>query len=221
MDGSEAIWTDHLSYRFARQRRWAVQDICLTVGWGEWVVLVGPNEAGKSTLIRLLATLLTPTRGRALVGGYDVVRHGARVRRLVGVVLDRDHAFYYRLTAAQNLEFFGGLYGLYGRRLRARVDDVLALVGLTHARNVRFAAFSAGMRKRLALARAFLADPPIYLLDEPFAHLDAGHPRALADVLARLRDEGRTLLTTAPAADGLLARADRVIHLAQGRIAAP
>ncbi len=181
-------------------------------------MVVGPNEAGKSTLIRILATLIVPTRGTATVCGYDVVRQPRQVRRCVGVMLDTERAFYYRLTAFQNLEFFGGLYGLNGGTLRRRVAEVLDQVGLSHARDLRFMKFSAGMRKRLALARALLLDPPVLLLDEPTSHLDPEHTALVMDILAGLRARGRTILTTAHASDGVERLADRILHLEGGRL---
>lgn len=218
VESSRGIWVDSVGRCFGH--RWALRDVSFTVRPGEWVLVVGPNEAGKSTLIRILSTLVLPNRGKATVCGYDVVRQPRQVRRCIGVMLDTDRAFYYRLTAFQNLEFFGGLYGLRGRTLRRRVAEVLDQVGLSHACHVRFMKFSAGMRKRLAFARALLVDPPVFLLDEPTAHLDPEHSSVVLDILADLRARGRTILTTAHTADEVDLRADRVLHLEEGCLVA-
>ncbi len=216
-----AIHVTNLTRVFPGQPRAALQGISFSLRPGEWAIVAGPNEAGKSTLIRILATLIEPSYGRASVCGYDVARQVAEVRRCVGVVLDADRTFHFRLTGYQNLEFFGGLYGLWGRTLQHRVEEVLDQVGLTHARNVPFMKFSTGMRKRLAVARALLHDPPVYLLDEPLAHLDAGQTDRVLGLVRMMRERGKTILMTSHQVSMAGRWADRILWLYQGRLEKP
>ncbi len=208
-----AIQVTNLTHTFPRHRVPVLHNLSFAVYPGQWLVVVGPNEAGKSTLVRILATLIRPSQGHVAVCGYDVVRAPRAVRRRVGVLLDSERAFYYRLTAYQNLAFFAALYGLSARTIPQRVQEVLEMVGLAHARDRRFTTFSAGMRRRLALARALLRDVPVYLLDEPTAHLSPEDARAVLALIAGLRARGRAILTTAHTVAHLDHTPDLILHL--------
>ncbi len=210
---SPAIRVTDLTHIFPRRSAPVLQNVSFSVHFGEWLTLVGPNEVGKSTLIRILATLITPTAGRVEVCGHDVLSHSRAVRRCVGALLDSERSFYYRMTAYQNLAFFAALYGWRGRHLAQRVDVVLDAVDLAHVRDVHFMKFSAGMRRRLALARAILSEAPVMLLDEPTAHLDPEHARTVLNLIAHLRDRGHAVLTTAHSAVALGPLPDTVLHL--------
>ncbi len=213
-----AIDVLRVSHRFPRRSTWALRDVSFRVYPGQWIAIVGANEAGKSTLIRILATLLIPKRGQARIHGRDIIRHPSHVRRLLGVALDGERTFYYRLTVSQNLEFFAGLYGLYGRKLKERVEQVLEWLDLRHVRHERFSVLSTGMRKRMALARALMVEVPVYLLDEPTAHLDASHAWTVRSLLNTLHHQGKTLLTTAHRDDGIKGYVDSVLYLQHGAL---
>ena len=211
-----AVQVVNLTHRFPNRTAPVLRDVTFTLYPGEWLAVVGPNEAGKSTLVRILATLIKPTQGHITICRYDVIRQPRQVRRCVGVLLDSERSFYYRLTAYQNLAFFAALYGLRGKTLAFRVERSLDMVGLTHARDVLFMQLSTGMRKRLALARALLRDNPVYLLDEPTAHLDPEHEHAVLDLIAQLREQRRAVLTTAPSIGQVGNLADQIVRLERG-----
>jgi ABC-2 type transport system ATP-binding protein len=174
----------------------AVGAVDLAVRRGEFFGFLGPNGAGKTTTIRMLTTLLKPTRGTALVGGKDIRRDTLGVRRGIGVVfqettLDLD------LTAEENLRFATRLYGLSRGEARARIDEALALFGLVERRHDRVRTFSGGMRRALDLARGVLHRPELLFLDEPTLGLDPAQRRRIWGFLRHLCDElGTTLFLT-------------------------
>jgi ABC-2 type transport system ATP-binding protein len=195
----------------------AVDEIDLEVQPGEFFGFLGPNGAGKTTTIRMLTTLLRPSRGRAEVAGCDVQQDPLGVRRRIGVVfqettLDLD------LTAEENLRFCTRLYGLDRRESAARIDEALRLFELDERRHERVRTFSGGMRRALDLARGILHRPSIVFLDEPTLGLDPAQRRRVWTFLRRLcSEEGTTLFLTThylEEADPC----DRVAIVAGGRI---
>ncbi len=182
---------------FCRGRRREIQalkDITLTIDEGEFVGLLGPNGAGKTTLLKIVATLLLPTHGEVRVNGIDVVKHPAKVRNLLGVVLSGERTLYWKLTARENLLLFAGLYGLPKKVARLRAEELLELVGLSGFRDVTVEKFSAGMRKRLAIARSLVHRPSVLLLDEPTAGLDPHGVEDVWKVLRALQEKKATIL---------------------------
>ena len=179
----------------APERVHALKGIDLHVKTGEIFGLLGPNGAGKTTLVKILSCLVLPDRGRAVVGGEDV-RHENKVKPQIGLVHSDERSFYWRLTGRENLRFFARLYDVPGRRIDARIAELLAKVDLVEAADRRFSDYSSGMKQRLAIARALLHDPPILLMDEPTRSLDPASSLALR---AFIRDElkgrdGKTIL---------------------------
>lgn len=174
---------------FARREIMALRDVSLEVKAGETFALVGPNGAGKTTLIKILSSLILPTAGEAMVAGFDLTRHAAEVKRRIGCVVAEERSFYWRLTGRQNLDFFAVLNNIPKDALRKRVDELISLVGLEKHADKVFKAYSTGMKQRLAIARALLANPEIILFDEPTKSLDrptAETIRAMiADFVAR------------------------------------
>jgi ABC-2 type transport system ATP-binding protein len=171
----------------------AVDSIDLEVRAGEFFGFLGPNGAGKTTTIRMLTTLLRPSRGTAEVAGFDVQAKPLDVRRHIGVVfqettLDLD------LTAEENLRFCTRLYGLSRKESAIRIDEALELFGLTDRRSARVRSFSGGMRRALDLARGVLHRPAILFLDEPTLGLDPGQRRRIWEFLKRLSTESGTTL---------------------------
>lgn len=204
-----------------RRRTVAVEDVSFAVPQGTIFGLLGPNGAGKTTTIKMLSTLLVPTAGTATVGGFDVVRDEGRVRRQLGVVLGGDRGLYAKLTARDNLHYFGALYGMTGVTIARRVEEVLALVNLSDRADERTERFSRGMKQRLHLAKAILHDPPILILDEPTIGLDPASAVDLRRAIAALVPAHTVLLTTHDMheADELcreIAIVDRGLIVAQG-----
>src|SRR5947209_4953446 len=156
-----------------------LKDITLRVRAGEIMALVGANGAGKTTLLEMLATVQLPTSGRAKVGGYDLIHQAAQIRRIVGYCPAGAESFYPQLTGRANLEFFAALHGLSPREARRRTHTVLETMGASAVGDVKFQQCSAGMKQRLTVARALIADPQILLLDEPTRSLDADARREL------------------------------------------
>ncbi len=197
----------------------AVRDISLDIGPGEIHGLLGPNGAGKTTLVKILSTVLTPTFGRGRVLGFDLVDETASVRPLIGIVFGGERGLYTRLTARQNLEYWGALYRLPAPLVRERTQTLLDRVGLADRANQRVEAYSRGMMQRLHLARGLIGDAQVLFLDEPTTGLDPRAAREFRRLISELKSEGRTIFLTThdmTVADQLC---DRVAFIVDGRIA--
>jgi ABC-type multidrug transport system ATPase subunit len=192
----------------------AVQDISLDIPAGDSVALWGVNGAGKTTLIRCVLGLLR-FEGRILIGGHDVARHGKQARMLVGYV-PQELGFYDDLRVAEAVRFFGQLKGLAVRS----TSDVLAGVGLEGHEGKRIRELSGGMKQRLALSIALLGNPPVLVLDEVTASLDACGRREFVSLLSGLSGSGRTILFASHRVEEVTTLARRVVTLERGRITA-
>lgn len=195
MAASKAIEVDNLTKRFGPIE--AVKGISFEVEAGELFGFLGPNGAGKTTTISMLCTLLKPTSGRARVAGYDVVGDAASVRRAIGLVF-QDPTLDDLLTAQQNLEFHGVLYGIPRQLMKRRIDALLEMVGLADRRGDIVRNYSGGMRRRLEIARGLLHSPRVLFLDEPTIGLD---PQTRAHIWGyieelRKKEEVTIFLTT-------------------------
>jgi ABC-2 type transport system ATP-binding protein len=198
----------------------ALDGLDLDVERGEVVAILGPNGAGKTTLLRILATTVLADGGSATVLGTDVVEESVAARRRVGVMIGDERSLYWRLSGRQNLSFFAALHGMRRREAEARAEDLLTAAGLEAPADRRVLGYSSGMRARLRLARALIADPPLLLLDEPTRNLDPAAAtgfRDLARELAAEREAG--ILFATHDLHEALAVADRVVVLARGRVA--
>ena len=192
-----------------------MRGVSFAVEQGELFGLLGPNGAGKTTTIKMLITLLLPTGGEARVLGFDVVRDPREVRRRIGYVFGGDRGLYERLSALDNLRYFAELYGVRGR---ARIDEVLELVGLRGRENERVEGYSRGMRQRLHIARGILHDPQVVFLDEPTIGVDPVGARELRETIAGLAAAGKSVLLTTHYMFEADALCDRVAVIARGRI---
>jgi ABC-2 type transport system ATP-binding protein len=209
------------SFLGGTERHQVLFDVSLSVGRGELFGLLGPNGAGKSTLLKLLATLIVPERGRMTIGGVDVLRDPIGAKRQIGLCTSDERSFYFRLTARQNLEFFGALVGLHGKQLKQRIDACIDLVDLRPDLDRRFGGFSSGMKVRLTMARALLADPAILFLDEPTRAVDPVHAEELRALIRRLVDgAGKTVVLATNLLDEAWQLCDRVAVVNRGRIVA-
>ncbi|MGW7361938.1 ATP-binding cassette domain-containing protein [Streptomyces sp. NPDC054841] len=198
--------------------RRAVDDVALTVRPGELVSVLGPNGAGKTTTVKMLTGLLLPTSGTVLIDGHDVVRARRRASLACGFSLGGDTGLYPRLTARQNLDFFGLMYGLRGARLESRARLLLEEVDLADREGDLVGSFSRGMKQRLHLARALLHDPAVLILDEPSAGLDPQSAAAMRALVARLAGEGRSILLTTHDMREAEELSDRIVLMKGGRV---
>jgi sodium transport system ATP-binding protein len=197
----------------------AVRDVTFDAPDGAITGLLGPNGAGKTTLLRMIATLVVPDEGHAKVGGLDVVADRYAVRERIGVLSDA-RGLYPRLTARENVRYFGALHGLAGAGLDARIDTLFATLGLTAIAGRRTAGFSQGEKMKVAIARALVHDPHTILLDEPTNGLDIMSVRTLRDELRALRSAGKCLLFSSHVMQEVAALCDRIVVLSQGRVVA-
>ena len=198
----------------------AVRGVSFSIAEGELFGLLGPNGAGKTTTIKMLITLLIPTSGEARVLGRDVVKDARWVRERIGYVFGGERGLYERLSAMDNLRYFAELYGVEPKRQRARIDELLELVGLKGREQERVEGYSRGMRQRLHIARGLLHDPPVVFLDEPTLGVDPVGARELRAMIASLTAGGKTVLLTTHymfEADSLC---DRIAVIANGEIVA-
>jgi ABC-2 type transport system ATP-binding protein len=173
----------------------AVKDISLQVPQGTVFGLLGPNGAGKTTLVSILTTLLKPTSGAASVRGYDVVRDGAKVRSLIGVIPQENNLDRY-LTARENLILHAKMHGMDPSSYNRRIDELLSLMNLTERQKDFPPKFSIGMQRRLVVARALVHDPQILFLDEPTTGLDPQAKRLIWDYFFSLKGKRTLFLTT-------------------------
>lgn len=195
----------------------AVDGVNLNVAAGQVLILLGPNGAGKTTTIRMLTSVLHPTRGRALVAGFDVVKQADRVRASVGV-LTENHGLYRRMNALEYLDFFGELYGMPSADRRKRSNFLLEQFGLADASRRRLGEYSKGMRQKLALVRAMIHNPPVLLLDEPTSAMDPESARMVRDAILTLRSHERSILLCTHNLSEAEELADQIAIIRRGRI---
>jgi sodium transport system ATP-binding protein len=197
----------------------AVDGVSFAAPAGEITGLLGPNGAGKTTLLRMLATLIIPDAGRASIGGRDVVSDRVGVRRRIGVLSDA-RGLYPRLTARENIRYFGRLHGLAPALLERRIDELIGTLGLAAIADRATQGFSQGERMKTAIARALVHDPDTILLDEPTNGLDIMSVRNLREQLKVLRAEGKCLLFSSHVMQEVAALCDTIVILGRGRVVA-
>ena len=214
------IEVENVAKAFGRRRDVrAVDGVSFTAADGEITGLLGPNGAGKTTLLRMLATLMVPDSGHARVDGKDVVRDRYAVRRRIGVLSDA-RGLYPRLTARENIRYFGTLQGLTAEALEARVDELIRALSIADIADRRAHGFSQGERMKVAIARALVHDPQTILLDEPTNGLDIMSIRALRDLLRDLEASGKCLLFSSHVMQEVSALCRRIVILGHGKVVA-
>jgi ABC-2 type transport system ATP-binding protein len=198
----------------------AVDGVSLQIHQGEIFGLLGPNGAGKSTTIRMLCTLLEPTEGTARVNGYEITKQANLVRQNLGTLLAGERSIYWKLTARENLEYFAALFHLPPETAKKRVNALLERLELVSRADDLVEKFSTGMKQRVAIGKALVANPPILLLDEPTLGLDPQAARNLRELIADLKREGHTILLTTHYMEEADQLSDRIGIIDQGKIIA-
>ena len=198
----------------------ALNEVDLEIGRGEVFGLLGTNGAGKTTLIRVLVGLLTPTEGKAFVLGKEVTEDIDFIRQRVGL-LPQEAGIYDRLTARENLIYYGGLYGIPEATLNERADELLKIVGLKEKEDYQVKGFSGGMKRKVLVARALVIEPEILFLDEPTTAIDTLGARVVRNMLKKLSSEQkRTIILTTHDLTEVKELCDRVGILNEGRLVA-
>jgi ABC-2 type transport system ATP-binding protein len=202
--------------------RVALAEVNLEVPRGEFFGLLGPNGAGKTTLIKILTTLLAPTSGRALVAGFDAARQPEEVRPRINMVSGGESSGYGLLTVRENLWMFGQFYGLDTKTAHARIDALLAVVGLADRANTKSSDLSTGLRQKMNIVRGFITEPEVIFLDEPTLGLDVGAGRDVRHFVREWMRErpGRTTLLTTHYMVEAEELCDRVAIINGGRVLA-
>jgi ABC-2 type transport system ATP-binding protein len=198
---------------------WAVDGIDLHVAAGQVLALLGPNGAGKTTTVRMLTSVLRPTRGQARIAGYDVLQEPEKVRAAVGVLTEQ-HGLYGRMPAGEYLNFFGQIYGMDAKTRRIRTQKLLDDFGLNDYTARRISEFSKGMRQKLALARALIHNPPVLLLDEPTSAMDPESAHLVRNAIRELRSASRAIIICTHNLAEAEELADQIAIIRRGRIIA-
>ncbi len=213
------IEANGLRKTFNKGRVVAVDDVSFTARDGQITGLLGPNGAGKTTTMRMLYTLLRPDAGSMRVDGIDPEVEALKVKRALGVVPD-SRGLYDRLTARENIRYYGDLQGLDRRTTAARIDQLVDVLDMGEFIDRRTDGFSQGQRVKVAIARALIHEPRTVLLDEPSNGLDVMTTRALREFLRHLRSQGRCVVLSTHIMQEVAALCDRIVIIADGRVAA-
>jgi len=197
----------------------AVNGVSFVARDGEITGLLGPNGAGKTTTLRMLYSLLPPDAGEILIDGLDPSRDAMAIKRTLGVVPD-NRGLYSRLTARENISYYGELHGMHKQQLRQRIDRLVDTLDMADFIDRRTEGFSQGQRVKVAIARAMVHQPQTVLLDEPSNGLDVMSTRALREYIRGLRRDGRSVVLSTHIMQEVAALCDRIVIIARGQVAA-
>jgi len=197
----------------------AVKGVSFQARDGEITGLLGPNGAGKTTTLRMLYSLLPPDQGEILIDGLNPARDAMEIKRTLGVVPD-NRGLYSRLTARENIEYYGELHGLSRQQIAERISALVETLDMADFIDRRTEGFSQGQRVKVAIARAVIHQPQTVLLDEPSNGLDVMSTRALREYIRSLRREGRSVVLSTHIMQEVAALCDRIVIIARGEVAA-
>jgi len=198
----------------------AVNNISFSVGKGEVFGLLGENGAGKTTTLRLLATMLKPTSGTAIVGGFDLIREPEKVRSCIGILFGGETGLYDRLTAAENIAYFGELNNMDKAAIKERIKELTSIFGMEEYINKKAGKFSKGMKQKVAFARSIVHNPDIMLFDEPTSGLDVSAIRNVHEFIQRCRQEGKTIILSSHTMSEVEKLCDRIGIIHKGNLVA-
>lgn len=217
MKGDDSlIQVNNLSKKFKEIE--AVKDVSFKVEKGEIYGLIGENGAGKTTILRLLSTMLEPTSGDALLDGYSIIEQPEKVRESIGILFGGEVGLYDRLTARENIEYFGMLNDMSREDLKKRVEELSNILEMNEYIDRRTGKFSKGMKQKVAIARTIVNDPKILLLDEPTSGLDVSVTRIVHDFIKSLTKQGKTVVFSSHNMDEVKKLCKKVIVINKGRL---
>ncbi|MGI6623478.1 MAG: ABC transporter ATP-binding protein [Clostridiaceae bacterium] len=215
MDSNCLITVRDVSKNYKRRK--ALNNISFDVKKGEVLGIIGPNGAGKTTMISLLATINKPESGKIHIFGEDILKNPEKVRASLGYV-PQETALYPMLTAYENLDFWGGIYGVDNKLKKEKINKVLQLLRLEDRKNDKVRTFSGGMKKRLNIAASLLHDPDILIMDEPTAGVDILSRATITELVLDLKNSGRTIIITSHHIDDLEHLCDKILVLREGSL---
>lgn len=198
----------------------AVDGVDFSINKGEIFGLLGPNGAGKTTTIKMITGLLRPTSGEVIVNGVNVDKEPVRALKEIGTVLAGDRSVYWKLTARENLEYFGSLYGLSSKEGKEKTVKILESLGLTEKADITVEKFSTGMKQKVALGKALIPNASLLLLDEPTLGLDPQASINLREIITDLKTSGKTILLTTHYMEEADILCDRIAIVDNGKIIA-
>ncbi len=196
----------------------AVDNISLHIRKGEAAALLGENGAGKTTAIRILSTLLKPDSGDCLINSFSILKDPENVRKNTGILLGGETGLYARLTAGENIEYFGRLHGIDIKTIKERTAMFSRILDMDKFLDRRCATFSKGMKQKTAIARSLIHDPPVIILDEPTSGLDLSVSRKVREFILFLKNSGKSVLFSSHNMGEVLKTADRIIIMHSGKI---
>ncbi len=211
------ITVNHIKKSFGKVE--AVKDVSFNAEDGQITGILGPNGAGKTTSLRVIYTILKPDAGTASVDGFDVVRQPLEVRRRIGALTD-SHGLYPRLTARENIRYYGRLQGMAGQPLEERIDVLAGILDMQEFIDRRTDGFSNGQKVKVSIARALVHNPQNVLLDEPTNGLDVMSTRAMREFIRRLREDGKCVVFSSHIMQEVSALCDRIVVIAHGEVTA-
>ena len=189
------IQIESLSKKYKNAEMYSLNNVSLNINEGQIFGLLGPNGAGKTTLISMLCGLVKPTSGHFTIDGLDYQHHASKIKKIIGVV-PQEYALYPTLTARENLQYFGSMYGLKGSDLKDKVIETLDLLGLLKFADKPVETFSGGMKRRVNLIAGILHKPKVLFLDEPTVGVDVQSKNAIIDYLKVLNQNGTSIIYT-------------------------
>ncbi|MCJ7841098.1 ATP-binding cassette domain-containing protein [Lederbergia sp. NSJ-179] len=214
------IVIDQVSKQFKDKKQLvkAVDYVSLRIKEGNVVGLIGENGAGKTTLLRMLCTLIEPDEGTIIVDGENIYTNKEKVRRRLGVLFGSETGLYNRLTARENLEYFGSLYGMSAHDIKNRIDMLAKRFGMRKFLDRKVEGFSKGMKQKVAIARTLIHDPDIVLFDEPTTGLDITSSNIFREFIYQYKGEGKTIIFSTHIMDEISQLCDDLIMMHKGQI---
>lgn len=212
----DAVSVEQVSKRFGKIQ--AVEEVSFAMRAGEVLGLIGENGAGKTTTMRMMATILAPTTGEIRIHGHSVTAEPFAVRQQIGILFGGEVGLYNRLTARENIAYFGRLYGMAEQALFRRIDELAEQLEMGPFLDRRVGPFSRGMKQKVAIARTLVHDPRVILLDEPTTGLDVSAAVVFRSLIAQLREAGKTILFSSHHMGEIEKLCDRVAVMHRGRL---